>query len=124
MEGTTWDPKDITWVNLLLGIWLIIGLFALGVARLSPVALTNNIIIGVLVLVMSWWIISAAAPPTGAAWFQIFCGLWLLASPLVLKYQQLRTVTGNNVAVGIIVIAIALVEARTLSGTGGRRTLA
>src|SRR6185437_16992041 len=84
MEGTTWDPKDITWVNLLLGIWLIVGLFALGVARLSPVALTNNIIIGVLVLAMSWWVISATAPPLGAAWFQVLCGLWLLVSPFVL----------------------------------------
>jgi hypothetical protein len=115
MDGTQWALKDITWVNLLLGIWLIVGLFALGVARLSPVALTNNIIIGVLVLVMSWWVITAAAPPTGAAWFQVFCGLWLLASPFVLKYRQLRTVAGNDIVVGIIVIAVALAEARAVA---------
>jgi hypothetical protein len=115
MDGTQWALKDITWVNLLLGIWLIVGLFALGVARLSPAALTNNIIIGVLVLVMSWWVITAAAPPTGAAWFQVFCGLWLLASPFVLKYRQLRTVAGNDIVVGIIVIAVALAEARAVA---------
>ena len=74
MEGTTWVLKDITWVNLLLGIWLIISLFALDVARLSPIALVNTIAIGVLVLAMSWWIVSATAPPMGAAWFQLFCG--------------------------------------------------
>jgi hypothetical protein len=122
MDGTQWALKDITWVNLLLGIWLIVGLFALGVARLSPAALTNNIIIGVLVLVMSWWVITAAAPPTGAAWFQVFCGLWLLASPFVLKYRQLRTAAGNDVVVGIIVIAVALAEARAVAR--GPRTLA
>jgi hypothetical protein len=122
MDGTQWALKDITWVNLLLGIWLIVGLFALGVARLSSVALTNNIIIGVLVLVMSWWVITAAAPPTGAAWFQVFCGLWLLASPFVLKYRQLRTVAGNDIVVGIIVIAVALAEARAVAR--GPRTLA
>jgi hypothetical protein len=122
MDGTQWALKDITWVNLLLGIWLIVGLFALGVARLSPAALTNNIIIGVLVLVMSWWVITAAAPPTGAAWFQVFCGLWLLASPFVLKYRQLRTVAGNDIVVGIIVIAVALAEARAVAR--GPRTLA
>ena len=115
MEGTTWVPKDITWVNLLLGMWLIVGLFALGVARLSPVALTNNIIIGVLVLAMSWWVISATAPPLGAAWFQVLCGLWLLVSPFVLKYQQLPTPSGNDMVVGVIVIAVALTEARALA---------
>jgi hypothetical protein len=115
MQGTTWDLKDITWVNFLLGIWLIVGLFALGVARLSPAALTSNIIIGVLVMAMSWWIISAAAPPLGAAWFQILCGLWLIVSPFVLLYRRLPTVAGNDVAVGIIVIAIALAEARAIA---------
>ncbi len=115
MEGTTWNLKDITWVNLLLGIWLIVGLFALGVARLSPAAVISDIVIGVLVLAMSWWIVSATAPPLGAAWFQTLCGLWLIVSPFVLKYRRLPTATGNDVAVGVIVIAVALIEARALA---------
>ena len=66
-------------------------------------------------MAMSWWIISAAAPPLGTAWFQILCGLWLIVSPFVLRYQRLPSATGNDVAVGIIVIAIALAEARAIA---------
>ena len=41
--------------------------------------------------------------------------VWLLFSPFVLKYREWPTVAGNSWAVGIVVIGIALAEARALA---------
>ncbi len=53
--------RGLSWINFLLGIWLIISPFVL-VNGARPVALaTNNVILGIVVLVLAVW--SAFATP-------------------------------------------------------------
>ncbi len=54
-EDTTWA----SWINLVLGIWLIIAPFIIGYSYASA-ALWNDIIIGIVVAVLAGWSGSAA----------------------------------------------------------------
>ncbi|HLD21871.1 MAG TPA: SPW repeat protein [Patescibacteria group bacterium] len=42
-----------SWVNVVIGLWLIISPFVLGYSLLSNVALWNNIIVGILVVILA-----------------------------------------------------------------------
>jgi len=51
LEGTA---KPLSWINAVLGLWLIIAPFIIGYANLVG-ALWNDIIVGILVAVLSVW---------------------------------------------------------------------
>lgn len=115
--------KRVTWINLLLGIWLIIAPFAIGYAALSGAAVGEDIVLGILLIAFSWWILAAMAPPMGAAWFEVLCGIWLIIAPFVLRYTAMaRAATGNDVVCGIIAIVVALIASRALVTTPPRIT--
>jgi len=109
--------KRTIWINLILGIWLIISPFVLGFAATTRAAVTNDVILGILLIAFSWWILAAIAAPMGAAWFELFCGLWLIVSPFVLQFNRVAAAMANDVVVGIITAVVALVVARSLSQT-------
>ncbi len=109
--------KRIVWINLILGIWLIIAPFALGVAAISRTPVTNDVILGILLIAFSWWMLAAIAAPLGAAWFEVLCGLWLIVSPFVLQYSRIAVAMANDVIVGIITVVVALVASRTITRT-------
>jgi thiol:disulfide interchange protein len=106
--------KNISWINLLVGIWLLIAPFTMGAAPISGAPVANDVVLGVLLIATSWWILAATAPPTRTAWFQALCGLWLIASPFVLKYSGMRAPTGNDVVMGVVAIIVGVVESRAL----------
>src|SRR5438445_7769765 len=72
-------------LNVIAGIWMIISPFILVFTNLQT-ALWNNIIVGVVVLVLAW--IRAANPDRliGLSWLNLVLGLWLIVSPFVLVY--------------------------------------
>jgi len=110
--------KRITWINLILGLWLIIAPFVLGYAGLVHAAAVQDVIMGIIIAAFSWWILAAMSPLIGAGWFQILCGIWVLIGPFVLGYSGLAVAKANDVTVGIIVLIVAIIEsigmARTL----------
>jgi len=106
--------KGITWINLLLGVWLIVAAIARGA---MGVVMTNDVILGVLLIGFSWWMLAAFVPPVGAAWFEMLCGIWLIVSPFVLGYSRVQMSMGNDVVVGIITLIVAAVAARAISHT-------
>jgi hypothetical protein len=57
----TRGATGLSWINFLLGIWLIISPFVLGYTAASG-AMTNAIILGILVAIFSLW--AALARPT------------------------------------------------------------
>lgn len=46
--------KSLSWVNTVLGVWLVIAPFILGYTKLTG-ALWNDIIVGIIVAVLSVW---------------------------------------------------------------------
>ncbi len=100
--------KNITWINILLGIWLVIAPFALAAFGGRGAWTANDVVLGLLLIGFSWWIVAASAPPTGAAWFEVLCGIWLIVAPFVLRYS-VSSHKSNDVISGIIAIIVAAV---------------
>jgi hypothetical protein len=104
--------KGSVWINVLIGIWLLIAPFALPAAGVRSAWAGNDVVLGILLIAFSWWILAAMAPPTGAAWFEICCGIWLIIAPFALRYATIRPAVWNDVICGIIAIVVAAVAAR------------
>jgi hypothetical protein len=110
--------KRSIWINLLLGIWLIIAPFALPAATgMTSASAANDVVLGILLIAFSWWIIAAMAPPTGAAWFEMLCGFWLIAAPFVLRYNSRMPAVWNDVLCGIIAVVVAAIAAQATTRT-------
>jgi SPW repeat-containing protein len=105
--------KRVSWINLILGIWLIISAFVFGSMGLrAPVA--NDIVLGILLIASSWWILATLGSAVGLGWFQILCGIWLVISPFILRYGQATHAMTNDVVVGIIVFIVGIVETQAM----------
>ena len=101
-------------INLLAGVWLLIAAFLIGTAALSPAPSANDFVLGLLLVGSSWWILASPTPATGAAWFQVLCGLWLIISPFVLEYSRMSTSMTNAIITGIVATVVGLIEGTAL----------
>jgi hypothetical protein len=110
--------KGITWINLLLGIWLIIAPFVLMTTAVGSARWTgNDVVLGILLIAFSWWILAAYGTPMGAIWFQAVCGVWLIIAPFVLAYSATRVAMSNDIVSGIIAIIVAVIASRAPAKT-------
>lgn len=97
--------RRISTVNLILGAWLIIAPFLFAV---SAPALWNDVIVGVLVLILAGVRVSKPSPATrSASWTNVALGAWLIIAPFVLAYTS-AAATWNDVVVGVLIAALAL----------------
>ena len=100
------------WINVLLGIWVIISPFVL--AFPSQKAIWNNvaagIVIGVLAIIRSFM-----REQLGWSWINVLLAIWLIVSPFVLGFMS-GAALWNNVILGIIIAAIALSNSRSKVG--------
>ena len=108
--------KGSAWINLLVGLWLIVATFVLPVSVLAHTAWTgNDIILGVLLVAFSAWMLNALAAPLGAGWLQMLCGVWLIAAPFVVGYSAIRAAMLNDVVCGVIAIVFGAVASWAIS---------
>jgi hypothetical protein len=91
-----------SWVNTLLGIWMIISPFVLGFH--SSKAIWNNVITGVVVGILA--IIRWSIHQPGWSWLNLILGIWLVISPFVFFLSG--AAMWNNVILGFIIAALAL----------------
>jgi len=61
--GADTDTNWASWVNLVLGIWLVVSPFIIGYSFITS-ALWNSVIVGILVAVFAGWSGSVAPEPT------------------------------------------------------------
>ena len=97
-----WSMSGNSWVNILLGIWIIASPFVLGFH--SPNTMWNNIIVGAAVGILA--LIRWGMHQTGWSWLNLVLGIWLVISPFVFFLSG--AAMWNNVILGIIVAAFAL----------------
>ena len=98
------EERWSSWVNILLGIWVLISPFILTFAL--PRAIWNNLVTGIVVGILA--IIRLSVPnQAGWSWINALLGIWLIISPFVLGFTH-GSVLWNNVILGIIVAALAL----------------
>lgn len=112
--------KRIIWINLILGLWLIVAPFALRYAGLTHAAATEDVVLGIVIAAFSWWILAAAMPMVGHAWFEILCGIWVAIAPFVIGYSGLAIARTNDVWVGIVVLIVGVIAAIAMSQTTAR----
>src|SRR5262249_16987351 len=98
--------KAFSWINFVLGLWLIVAGFALSTTA-RPV-MTEEIVLGIIIACLAFASIVRPAPILG--WLIAIAGLWTLGAPLVMNYGQ-RASRGNDIIVGIIVLALGVANA-------------
>jgi hypothetical protein len=91
--------------NLILGVVLVLTPWIFSYP--AGVESQNAIVSGVVVAVLS--IAALAAFTVWEEWLNLIVGLWLIASPWVLKFQGTKAMR-VDVAIGIVVAVLALIE--------------
>jgi SPW repeat len=98
-----WRSRDgSSWVNILLGIWVVISPFVLAIESMK--AVWNNVATGVVIGILACIRWSNHRP--GWSWLTLIVGIWLVISPFVLVVSGV--VMLNNVLAGIIIASSAL----------------
>ena len=106
--------KQLSWADVALGVWLIASPVALGYSTFRPVALAEDFLPGLFLIVTSAWILAVRKGPLRVGWFQGICGLWLVAGSVVLVFDRLSQAAVNVLIVGLLVLAVNLVESWTV----------
>lgn len=110
--------KGVSWVNLLLGIWLVVSAAVLH----APAALTsNNYACGVLAVLVAVWALMTRPQSHAAGWIGTAIGLWVLIAPYALGVSAGAVVLGNNGITGALLTIFAIT--RTLSPHPPSRTV-
>ena len=97
------------WVNLVLGIWLILSPWILGFSG-TPAAMWNAVIVGVVVGLMA--LMHLRGGPLWEEWVNVVLGIWLILSPWILGFSGMANALWNAVIVGVLVGALALSATR------------
>jgi general stress protein CsbA len=95
------------WINIVLGIWLVMAPPLLG--YLDANAWTNDRLLGVLVALTA----GVALYFPRVRFLNASLGVWLIIAPFVLGYIGSRAIT-NDIVVGIAVAVISFIPSRAL----------
>jgi hypothetical protein len=98
------------WLNILLGIWVLISPFVLTFGP-SSAAIWNNVATGGAVIILA--LIHTSMPrQSGWSWVNLLLGIWLIISPFALAFHN-ATSLWNNVILGIVIAVVAWSNAMT-----------
>src|ERR1041385_3573172 len=92
------------WINVVLGIWVVISPFVLTFAR-TEAALWNNVATGLAVMLVA--LSRGFGNPQGGRVLNILLGIWLVLSPFVLAVYA-PVFLWNNIILGVIIALFAL----------------
>lgn len=96
------------WVNVVLGIWVIISPFVLGFANVTAL-MWNDVAVGIAVTLLA---LSRSPNNRAAPLLNVILGCWLIASAFVLGVTA--TVSfWNSIILGIVVAIVALFASNT-----------
>jgi uncharacterized membrane protein HdeD (DUF308 family) len=104
MQGS---KRFIDWVNLLLGIWLIVSPWILGTAA-STTATYVLVVMGIALVAFSVWSL-VRLDNRASEWWHFFLGILLFVLPWIFNYTATFSDAMNSWIVGIAVAALALI---------------
>jgi hypothetical protein len=99
--------KAFTWINFVLGLWLIVA--GLTVSRAAAPVMTEEIVLGVIVACLA--AIAARRPTAAISWLIAISGLWLLIGPAAIAYRGMAASRANDIVVGIVVLILGIANA-------------
>jgi cellobiose-specific phosphotransferase system component IIC len=101
--------RHMFWVASLVGLWLIAAPFALGYSGTFQAA-ANDVVLRVLIAASSLWM----ALKADAAWWcnraLVLFGILAIVAPFGLGYSSTTNAMTNDLAAGLIVLALAIVR--------------
>jgi hypothetical protein len=99
-----------SWINLLLGLWMIISPFVLRYT-VSATAQWNGVVVGVLIAIAG--LSATQSYSSAASWWNVIFGIWLFLSPWILQFGQLQNASTNDMIVGAAVVILGLIAGLT-----------
>lgn len=94
------------WINVLLGLWVLISPFVLAFSNLREI-MWNNVATGGAVLLLAF---GRAGGNAGGSALNVLLGAWLIISPFVLGFSR-SVPLWNNIVLGALIVIAALVAA-------------
>ncbi len=95
-------------LNILFSLWLIASPWLLGYFTKSLVALWDAIIVGVIVLVLSWIRENNPATAPWMSWVNAVLGIWMIISPFILGVAAVPGVMVDFIIVGIAFLVFGI----------------
>lgn len=105
MENTTNKRQWQDWVNLILGVWLIISPWVMNYND-AYMAAGNSFIMGVAVVVVS--LTALISPQVWEEWINLLLAAFLIISPLTVGFTHQTTAVWNVVVLGLLIGADAV----------------
>jgi len=99
--------RSLSWINFVLGLWLIVAAFVLS-AGTGPI-MAEEIALGVIIAVFAY--LSAVRPSSVVSWIVVLAGLWTLLGPSIIGYGAMHASRANDVVVGIVVLVLGFANA-------------
>ena len=99
--------KALTWINFILGLWLIVVGLTLSKA-VGPV-MTEEIVLGIIIAGVA--AVAAGRPTAAMSWLVAVAGLWLLIAPAAIDYRGMAASRANDIVVGIVVLVLGIANA-------------
>ena len=99
--------KALSWINFILGLWLIVAGVTLSVG--SRPVMAEEIVLGIIIPCLS--AISAARPSSVIGWLVAVAGLWTLFAPAVIRYGRMTISRANDIVIGIVVLVLGIATA-------------
>jgi len=99
--------KALSWINFILGLWLIMAGFALSMS--SRPVMAEEIVLGIIVACLS--AIAVARPSSAISWLVAIAGLWTLVMPARINYAGMTASHANDIVVGIVVLVLGIATA-------------
>ena len=103
-DATLQSETGVSWINILLGVWVLISPYVLGFAYMHRPT-WNNIITGVIIAILAIIRTSTNRQPAWS-WMNTIAGIWLILSPFALNFVS-GVAFWNNVILGIIITIVA-----------------
>ena len=96
--------KALSWMNFILGLWLMVAAFVLP-GRTGPV-MAEEAVAGIAVMVLAYTA-AVSHPRVGTSWSVAIAGLWIL----IVNYAMVSASTVNATIVGVLVLGLGTANA-------------
>src|SRR5436305_5694767 len=101
--------KQLAWVHVALGVWLMAAPATFGYSASLPV-IVENWIPGIFLIASAAWILGTNVDRLEVDWIQELCGLWLIVGSIVLVGANMPPAAANSLIVGLLVLAVDVLD--------------
>jgi hypothetical protein len=105
-QGGEGYVRALSWINFILGLWLIFAGFTM--ARGVAPVMAHQITIGTIIAVLS--IAAVRTPNRLLGWLVASAGMWTMVAPTLINYTPVPRARINDMAVGMIVLILGAVN--------------